>query len=201
MDDGMILLVNVSKGRLGEDSALLLGSLVVSTLGLAAFSRAEDGAGSRRPFFLYLDEFQNFTTLMLANMMSELRKYGVGLILAHQYLHQLDPDIRHAAFGNAATLISFRVGAEDAPLLATEFQPKFDVLDLINLPNYAIYLKLMIEGTPSRPFSGTALNAVQTDEGLDSSGASAKSICRPSAIEAAPRQPHSRDETEWIPGS
>jgi hypothetical protein len=157
MDEGMILLVNVSKGRLGEDSALLLGSLVVSTLGLAAFSRAEKSSDERKPFFVYLDEFHNFTTLMLANMMSELRKYGVGLVLAHQYFHQLDPDIRHAVLGNAGTLISFRVGAEDAPILAKEFQPEFDVRDLLNLPNHSIYLKLMIDGTPSVPLSATAI--------------------------------------------
>jgi hypothetical protein len=153
MDDGSVLLVNVSKGRLGEESALILGSLVVSTLGLAAFSRAEHPSGSRRPFFAYLDEFQSFTTLMLANMMAELRKYGVGLVLAHQYLHQLEPDIRHAVFGNAATIVSFRVGAEDAALLAKEYQPKCGVEDLINLPNHSIYLKLMIDGSPSPPFS------------------------------------------------
>lgn len=157
MDDGMVLLVNVSKGHLGEDSALLLGSLVVSTLGLAAFSRADRSPGERKPFFVYLDEFQNFTTLMLANMMSELRKYGVGLVLAHQYLHQLEPDIQHAVLGNAGTIISFRVGSEDAPLLAKEFQPKFEVLDLIGLPNYSVYLKLMIDGSPSKPFSANAI--------------------------------------------
>ncbi|HEX3663759.1 MAG TPA: type IV secretion system DNA-binding domain-containing protein [Rhizomicrobium sp.] len=153
MDEGRILLVNVSKGRLGEESALLLGSLVVSTLGLAAFSRAESPPSQRRPFFVYLDEFQNFTTLMLANMMSELRKYGVGLTLAHQYIHQLEPEIRHAVLGNAASVISFRVGAEDAPYLALEFQPRFGTEDLINLSNHDIYLRLMIDGTPSRPFS------------------------------------------------
>jgi len=157
MDEGMILLVNVSKGRLGEDSALLLGSLVVSTLGLAAFSRAEKAPDERKPFFVYLDEFHNFTTLMLANMMSELRKYGVGLVLAHQYLHQLESDIQHAVLGNAGTLISFRVGSEDAPLLAREFQPKFEVLDLISLPNFSMYLKLMIDGMPSKPFSANAI--------------------------------------------
>jgi len=153
MDDGKILLVNVPKGRLGEDSALLLGSLVVSTLGLAAFSRVEQAPDKRRPFFVYLDEFHHFTTLMLANMMSELRKYGVALVLAHQYLHQIEPDIRHAVLGNAGTLISFRVGAEDAQLLAKEFQPDFDIRDLSNSPNRFIYLKLMIDSTPSRPFS------------------------------------------------
>ena len=158
MDEGKVLLVNLCKGRLGEDSALLLGSLIVSTLGLAAFSRAEEPASSRRPFFVYIDEFQNFTTLMLANMMSELRKYGVGLVLAHQYFHQLEPDIRHAVLGNAGTLISFRVGPEDATILAREFEPKFDVKDLLNLPNRSIYLKLMIDGAPSLPFSARALN-------------------------------------------
>ena len=164
MDEGKVLLVNVSKGRLGEDSALILGSLIVSTLGLAAFSRSERPPGERKPFFVYLDEFQNFTTLMLANMMSELRKYGVGLTLAHQHLHQLEPDIRHAVLGNAATLISFRVGAEDAGFLAREFQPKFEVQDLINLPNRDIYLKLMIDGTPSRPFSAGAINSIDLQE-------------------------------------
>ena len=157
MDEGLILLVNVSKGRLGEESALILGSLVVSTLGLAAFSRAEIPLEERRPFFVYLDEFHNFTTRMLANMMSELRKYGVGLTLANQYFHQLDPDVRHAVLGNAGTLISFRVGPEDADILAKEFQPTFTVLDLLHLPNHSLYLKLMIDGTPSPSFSADAL--------------------------------------------
>jgi hypothetical protein len=154
MDEGKVVLVNLAKGRLGEESSSLLGGLIVSTLGLAAFSRAERPSGERLPFYLYIDEFQSFTTLMLANMMSELRKYAVGLTLAHQHLHQLEPEIRHAVLGNAGTLISFRVGAEDAGYLAKEFQPTFDVHDLINLPNHRVYLKLMIDGEPSRPFSG-----------------------------------------------
>jgi hypothetical protein len=157
MDEGSVLLVNVSKGRLGEESALVLGSLLVSTLGLAAFSRGEASPGERRPFYLYLDEFHNFTTLMLANMMAELRKYGVGLVLAHQYLHQLEPDIRHAVLGNAGTVISFRVGPEDAAFLAGEFQPKFTALDLMNLPNRSIYLRVMIDGAPSIPFSADTM--------------------------------------------
>jgi Type IV secretion-system coupling protein DNA-binding domain len=157
MDEGSVLLVNVSKGRLGEESALVLGSLLVSTLGLAAFSRGEASPGERRTFHLYLDEFHNFTTLMLANMMAELRKYGVGLVLAHQYLHQLEPDIRHAVLGNAGTVISFRVGPEDAAFLAGEFQPKFAALDLMNLPNRSIYLRLMIDGAPSVPFSADTM--------------------------------------------
>jgi type IV secretory pathway TraG/TraD family ATPase VirD4 len=157
MDEGQVLLVNVSKGRLGEDSALVLGSLIVSTLGLAAFSRAESNPEDRRPYFIYMDEFQSFTTLMLANMMSELRKYGVGLVLAHQYMDQLEVDIRHAVLGNAATLISFRVGPDDAAVLAKEFQPIFGVQDMLNLANRDIYLKLMIDGAPCLPFSAETI--------------------------------------------
>jgi hypothetical protein len=153
MDSGGVLLVNLSKGQLGEDSATTLGSLLVSTIGLAALSRADAPGEARRPFFLYVDEFQTFTTLSFVNMMAELRKYGVGLTLANQHLHQLDPEIRHGVLGNAGTLISFRVGAEDAPYLAREFEPTFGIEDLINLPNRDMYLRLMIDGTPSRPFS------------------------------------------------
>jgi hypothetical protein len=151
MDEGKVLLANVSKGRLGEDSSRLLGALLVSTLALAALSRAE--SHDRRPYFIYVDEFQSFTTLMFVNMLPELRKYGVGMTVAHQHFHQLEPDIRSAVLGNAGTLISFRVGAEDAPYLAREFQPKFGVDDLLSLPNRSIYLRLMVDGVPTAPFS------------------------------------------------
>ena len=107
----------------------------------------------RRDFFVYIDEFQSFTTLALVNMLSELRKYRVGFTVAHQYLHQLDPDIRHAVLGNAGTIISFRLGAEDAPYLGREFEGRFDAIDLIRLENHHVYLKLMIDGMPSKPFS------------------------------------------------
>jgi hypothetical protein len=157
MDAGDTLIVNLAKGKIGEDSANLLGSLLVSTIGLAAFSRAETGHGDRRPFYLYLDEFQNFATLSVANMTAELRKYGLGLTLAHQYLHQLEVDVRHAILGNAGTIIAFRVGPEDAAFLAKEFSPVFGIEDLLSLPNYHIYLKLMIDGAPSRPFSAVTL--------------------------------------------
>jgi hypothetical protein len=135
----------------------LLGGLLVTSLGLAAYSRADLPESERRPFYIYVDEFQNFTTLAIANMLSELRKFGVGMVLAHQYLHQLEPDIRHAVLGNAGTIISFRLGPEDAASVAREFEPVFSHLDLMNLPNHDIYLKLMIDGTPSRPFSATTL--------------------------------------------
>jgi Type IV secretion-system coupling protein DNA-binding domain len=153
MDSGGVLLVNLSKGRLGEDSSALLGGLVVTTVGLAAFSRADLPAEARKEFFVYVDEFQSFTTLALVNMFSELRKYRVGFTVAHQYIHQLEPEIRHAILGNAGTLIAFRVGAEDAPILAQELHDQFGKLDLLQLPNYRVYTKLMIDGTPSKPFS------------------------------------------------
>jgi hypothetical protein len=157
MDEGRVLLINLAKGKIGDDSSSVLGGLFVTALGLAAYSRAATPEAQRRPFFIYIDEFQNFTTLSIANMLSELRKYRVGMILAHQYLAQLDPDIRHAVLGNAGTLITFRTGPEDAMLLAREFEPTFTPLDLLNLPNYEIYLKLMIDGTPSPPFSASTM--------------------------------------------
>jgi len=157
MDEGKVLLVNLAKGRIGEDSSSLLGGLLVTTIGLAAYTRADMPVEKRRNFFVYVDEFQSFTTLAVANMLSELRKYRVGFTVAHQYLHQLEPDIRHAVLGNAATVISFRIGAEDAPYLEREFVERFEQIDLMQLPNYRIYLKLMIDGMPSRPFSAVTV--------------------------------------------
>lgn len=153
MDEGRGLIVNLSKGELGDDACTILGGLIVTTLGLAAFSRANILPDQRRPFFIYADEFQSVTTLSLVNMMSELRKYGAGLVLAHQHLAQLDPALRSAVFGNAGSLIAFRVGAEDAPRISEELQPRFGTLDLLNLPNRHGYLKLMLGGSPSHPFS------------------------------------------------
>lgn len=157
MDEGKILLVNLSKGRIGEDSAALLGSLLVSRLGLAALGRADARDPERRPFFLYLDEFQSFTTLALANMLSELRKYRVGLVLAHQYAGQLEDEVREAILGNAGTVVSFRVGPEDAEVLEREFAPEVTERDLVRLPNYEIYLRLMVEGRSSEIFSASAI--------------------------------------------
>lgn len=164
MDEGGVLLINLSKGRLGEDGANVLGSLTVATIGLAALSRAEAPMTSRRPFFLHVDEFQTFTTLAFATMMPELRKYGVGLTLAHQHLFQLDDDVRHAVLGNAGTLVSFRLGAEDAAVIARELNPPFTTHDLLNLPNCDFYVKLMIDGMPSRPFSARTIRPDCTDD-------------------------------------
>ena len=157
MDRGQVLLVNLAKGRIGDDSSSLLGGLLVTAIGLAAHSRTDMPEAQRRDFFVYIDEFQSFTTLALAGMLSELRKYRVGFTIAHQYMHQLEPDIRHAVFGNVGSVISFRVGAEDAPYLVREFHERFTHADFLQLPNYRIYLKLMIDGTPSAPFSAVTL--------------------------------------------
>lgn len=158
MDEGRILLVNLAKGKIGEDTALLLGSLLISRMGLAALSRADTPEAERRDHYLYLDEFHSFTTLSLASMLSELRKYRLNLTLAHQYLAQLAPAIRDAVLGNVGTMITFRVGMPDAELLAPEFYPEIRAADLTNLPNHHIYLKLMINGTISAPFSAVTLN-------------------------------------------
>ena len=158
MDEGKILIVNLAKGRLGEDSANVLGALLVTTLGLAAFSRADTEEARRADHIIVIDEFQSFATLSVANIVSELRKYHVGLVLSHQHLFQLEPEVRHAVLGNVGTLISFRLGPEDARVLAGEFAPVFAPEDLVNLPNHDIYLKLMIDGSPSKPFSATTLH-------------------------------------------
>jgi hypothetical protein len=153
MDKGQVLIANLAKGRIGDDSSSLLGGLLVTTIGLAAYTRADVPSAQRRDFFVYIDEFQSFTTLSLANMLSELRKYRVGFTIAHQYLQQLSPEIRHSVLGNIGTIISFRVGAQDASYLVREFQDEFEQDDLLRLPNYRTYIKLMIDGTPSKPFS------------------------------------------------
>jgi energy-coupling factor transporter ATP-binding protein EcfA2 len=157
MDEGKILLVNLAKGKIGEDTASLLGALLITRVGLAALSRADVPEEDRKDFYLYIDEFQSFTTLSLTNMLSELRKYRVNMTLSHQYLSQLDPQIRDAILGNVGTLISFRLGATDAEILQKEFYPEFSINDLVSLPNYHIYLKLMISGMISDPFSAKTL--------------------------------------------
>jgi type IV secretory pathway TraG/TraD family ATPase VirD4 len=157
MDNGEILLVNLAKGKIGNDSAHLMGGFLVSTIGMAAFSRADTAEANRKPFFLYIDEFQNFTTLSVVNMLSELRKYKVGLICFHQFIWQLSLPIRHSIFGNVGSLISFRVGAEDASIISKELFSHFTEDDILHLPNYHFYMKLLIDGKPSNPFSAKSL--------------------------------------------
>lgn len=157
MDEGKILIVNLSKGQIGEGPAALMGALLVSRMGLAALSRADQPEEKRKDFFLYMDEFQNFTTLSLANMLSELRKYRLNMVLAHQYLSQLEIEVRDAIIGNVGTIMSFRLGLSDARFIEREFHPKFSADDLINLPNYAIFLKMAIDGKISKAFSGETI--------------------------------------------
>jgi hypothetical protein len=157
IDEGKILLVNLSKGVIGEDNSALLGSFIVTMFYLAAVSRASMPPENRRSFYLYVDEFHNFVSLSFADILSEARKYGLHLVLAHQYLAQLHEKVRAAIFGNIGSIISFRVGTEDAQLLSREFHPTFDEIDLVNLPNFHIYLKLMVDGITSSPFNAITL--------------------------------------------
>jgi hypothetical protein len=160
MDEGKILIVNLSKGRIGEDASALLGALMVTQIGVMGLGRADRPEESRRDFYAYLDEFQTFATLSLATMLAELRKYRVNLILAHQYLAQLDPDIRDAILGNVGTTICFRIGVQDGEKLRREFGPEFELLDLTRLPNHQFAVKLMVDGMPSTPFTGETLGSM-----------------------------------------
>ncbi|MEO6077496.1 MAG: CxxC-x17-CxxC domain-containing protein, partial [Candidatus Andersenbacteria bacterium] len=153
MDNGKILLVNVSKGRIGEDNSALLGAMLITKLQLAAMDRAQIPEEERRDFYLYVDEFQNFATESFATILSEARKYRLNLIIAHQYITQMEEVVRDAVFGNVGTIISFRVGAFDAEYLEKEFMPYFTQTDLVNLDKYNAYIKLMIQGATSAPFS------------------------------------------------
>ncbi len=161
MNEGKIFLVNVSKGRIGEDNSALLGGMIITKIQLAAMERVRIPEEARRDFYLYVDEFQNFVTDAFAGILSEARKYRLNLTVAHQYTAQLVVDkssaVRDAIFGNVGTMIVFRVGADDAEFLESEFDPEFTPQDIVNLPNYKIYLKLMIDGVTSRPFSAKTL--------------------------------------------
>jgi len=157
MDSRKIIIMNLSKGRIGEDNSRLLGALLITKLQLAAMSRVDILEQKRQDFFLYVDEFQNFATESFVNILSEARKYRLSLILAHQYIAQMDEEVRDAVFGNIGTLITFRVGAEDAEFLEKELSPEFYATDIVNLAKYNIYLKLMINGLAGRPFSATTL--------------------------------------------
>ncbi|MBZ9578378.1 type IV secretion system DNA-binding domain-containing protein [Patescibacteria group bacterium] len=158
MDEGRILLVNLSKGKIGEDNSLLLGALLITKLQLAAMSRVDILEEKRKDFFLYVDEFQNFATESFVNILSEARKYRLALTLGHQYIAQMEESVGDAVFGNVGTMVSFRVGAEDAEYLEKEFIPEFTAADLVNLAKYNIYLKLMIDGIAGRPFSAETLS-------------------------------------------
>ncbi|MCK4553515.1 type IV secretion system DNA-binding domain-containing protein [Candidatus Parcubacteria bacterium] len=168
MDEGKILILNLSKGRIGEDASALLGAMMVTKIQLASMSRVDIEEEQRKDFYLYVDEFQNFATDSFADILSEARKYRLNLIIAHQYIEQLGEVVKPAVFGNVGTIICFRVGAADAEELVKEFTPVFIEEDLVNLPKYEVYLKLMIDGVASDPFSARGLPPLVKEEGTDS---------------------------------
>jgi CxxC-x17-CxxC domain-containing protein len=164
MDNKKILIMNLSKGRIGEDNSALLGAMIITKIQLAAMARVDIPEETRNDFYLYVDEFQNFATESFANILSEARKYHLNLILANQYITQIDEKVCDAIFGNAGSIISFRVGAADAEYLEKEFEPVFMMNDIVNLPKYQVYLKLMIDGIAGDAFSATTLPPIKLED-------------------------------------
>jgi hypothetical protein len=166
MDEGKILIVNLSKGLIGEDNAGILGAFLVTKIQLAAMSRSDiPNIEDRRPFYLYVDEFQNFATDSFATILSEARKYGLNLTVANQYISQMSDTVRDAVFGNVGTMICFRVSADDAPILAKQFEPQFEPQDLLQMHNRNFIINMVINGEKSPAFSARTLNLppAQTD--------------------------------------
>jgi Type IV secretion-system coupling protein DNA-binding domain len=198
MNEGKIFLVNVSKGRVGEDNSALLGGMIITKIQLAAMERVRIPENERKDFYLYVDEFQNFATDAFANILSEARKYRLNLTIAHQYTAQIEnkdgSQVRDAVFGNVGTMIIFRVGADDADFLEKEFEPEFTAQDLVNLPNYNIYLKLMIDGVTSRPFSAITLPPIKIDPSL---GVKDKIIESSRTLYAKPRAEIEEQIRQW----
>jgi hypothetical protein len=151
--------VNLSKGRVGDMNANLIGMIVVGKILMAALGRVDVEQEKRRDFYLYIDEFQNFATDSIAVILSEARKYRLDLTLAHQFIAQLSDKIRDAVFGNVGSLISFRIGVKDAEFLAKHFEPVFKETDLINIDNYEAYVKLLIKGETAKPFNVRMIKA------------------------------------------
>jgi hypothetical protein len=158
MDEGKILIVNLSKGLIGEDNAAILGAFMVTKIQLASMSRSDiEHIEDRRPFYLYVDEFQNFATDSFATILSEARKYGLNLTVANQYISQMTDTVRDAVFGNVGTMISFRVSADDAPILAKQFEPQFEPVDLLQMHNRHFIINMVIAGEKAPAFSATTL--------------------------------------------
>ena len=188
MDEGKILLCNLSKGKLGDLNAQLLGSILVAKIQMAAMSRVDTPEKDRRDFYLYVDEFQNFVTDSFASILSEARKYRLNLIVAHQYISQItkmkqnvkgnvdDPTIRDAVFGNVGSMMCFKIGAQDAETMAKEFQPVFTEQDLINIANYRACIRLNVDGTTSRGFT---METIYDETGKDEKvGSAMKQLSR-----------------------
>ncbi len=168
MDNGKIFVANLSKGKVGELNASLLGLLLVGKMQMAALARADTPEESRRDFYLYIDEFQNFTTDSISTILSEARKYRLNLTIAHQFIAQLPDNIREAVFGNAGSIISFRVGPNDAEFLEKQFVPVFSQQDLVNVDNFNAYAKIMVNGVSERPFT---LQSIEPRKGSEDIGA------------------------------
>lgn len=160
MDKGQVFIANLSVGKLGRDVSMLLGATLIGKFALAALSRSSQPPEERRPFYLYIDELPMFATASIETILSEVRKYGLALTMAMQFCEQLEPRILGAVFGNVGNVIAFRAGAKDAGILAREFEPVFSAEDLMNLPHYHIYVRMMIDGKPARPFSARVLDPV-----------------------------------------
>ena len=163
MDSGKILLVNLSKGRVGELNSSLMGLVIVGKILMASFSRADQSGEARRDFYLYMDEFHNFTTPSVATILSEARKYRLNLIMAHQFIGQLTEEIRKAVFGNVGTIVSFRVGREDTEILEKQFEPVFSAHDLMYIENYRAALKMLSGGKTLKPFDIMTLPPAKGD--------------------------------------
>ena len=169
MQERKILLMNLSKGLTGEINSRLLGMIIVSKLQTAALRREKYGKGERTDFFLYIDEFQNYVTDTIESILSEARKYRLGLIIAHQYIKQLEgadgkSKVKDAVFGNVGTMVAYKIGAQDAEYMAKEMAPVFSEQDLINVDKFKAIIKLSIDTQPSKPFSITPVNPY-TDKG------------------------------------
>ncbi len=181
MDNKKILLVDLSKGRVGEMNAFLLGMILVGKILMSALSRTDIPQEARKDFYLYIDEFQNFTTDSICSILSEARKYNLNLIMAHQYLGQLvkgnDTTIKNAVFGNVGTWILFKIGSEDAEIMSKEFAPVFNQYDLINIEKYIAYVKLLVDNSASRPFSMSTISPLP-GQVIDGVGGRIKSLSR-----------------------
>jgi hypothetical protein len=153
MDDGKILLINLAKGKIGEENSNFLGLILVPKILIAAMSRQDMPEDQRRDFYLYVDEFQNFATPDFAQILSEARKYRLNLTVANQFIGQMEEEVKNAIFGNVGSLISFRVGVTDANYLQHEFQPVFSESDLINVERFNAYMKTVVNNEPVPPFS------------------------------------------------
>jgi hypothetical protein len=160
MNSGKILVANLAKGKIGEDNSSLLGALLVTRFQLAAMARAKIAEEARRDFYLYVDEFQNFTTQAFGTILSEARKYRLSMILAHQFVAQLPQEVANSIFGNVGSVLGFRLGADDATILEQEFQPTFTKDDLLRIENHAACIRLMVDGTPVSPFSMVTVRSV-----------------------------------------